>query len=51
MSRSDIADYLALSVETVSRSLTLLRHDGAIALLDARRVKILDRDALAAPAD
>jgi CRP-like cAMP-binding protein len=41
-SRYDIADYLALSVETVSRSLTELRHRGCIALLGPRRVRIVD---------
>jgi CRP/FNR family nitrogen fixation transcriptional regulator len=47
MSRYDIADYLALSVETVSRSLTDLKHRGAIALLGKRRVRIVDRSTLA----
>jgi CRP/FNR family nitrogen fixation transcriptional regulator len=42
MSRYDIADYLALSVQTVSRSLTHLRHSGAISLVDRRRVRILN---------
>ena len=42
MSRYDIADYLALSVETVSRALTRLRHDGAIRFVDKHRVSILD---------
>jgi CRP-like cAMP-binding protein len=46
MSRYDIADYLALSVETVSRSLTRLRHSGAISLLDGRRVRILNEQRL-----
>jgi CRP/FNR family transcriptional regulator, nitrogen fixation regulation protein len=46
MSRYDIADYLGLSPETVSRALTQLRASGAIALPDAHRVKILDRSAL-----
>jgi CRP-like cAMP-binding protein len=45
-SRYDIADYLALSVETVSRSLTELRHRGFIALTGPRRVKIVDRNGL-----
>lgn len=45
-SRYDIADYLALSVETVSRSLTDLRHRGFIALAGPRRVKIVDRSGL-----
>jgi CRP-like cAMP-binding protein len=48
ISRYDIADYLALSVETVSRSLTNLRHRGLISLSGTRTVKIVDRDALEA---
>lgn len=46
ISRYDIADYLALSVETVSRSLTDLRHRGFIALNGPRRVEIVDRHGL-----
>lgn len=46
MSRYDIADYLALAAETVSRALTDLKHRGAIALVRAHRVRIVDRDAL-----
>lgn len=42
-SRYDIADYLALSVETVSRSLTDLKQRGFIALSGPRRVRIVDR--------
>ena len=46
MSREDIADYLALSVETVSRSLTQLKRRGVIQLMGTRRVRIIDRHAL-----
>lgn len=46
VSRYDIADYLAVSVETVSRSLTDLKHRGLITLAGTRTIKILDRDAL-----
>jgi CRP/FNR family transcriptional regulator, nitrogen fixation regulation protein len=46
MSRSDIADYLAMAVETVSRTLTTLRARRAIAYRDARRVQICDRGVL-----
>src|SRR3979490_2394944 len=46
ISRYDIADYLGLSVETVSRSLTSLKNRGLIALSGPRSVKIIDRDAL-----
>ena len=42
MSRYDIADYLALSVETVCRTLTDLKHRGAITLTGTHRVKIID---------
>lgn len=43
MSRYDIADYLSLSVETVSRAFTSLRERHAIAFSGAQRVRILDR--------
>ena len=48
MSRYDIADYLALSVETVCRALTHLKRCGAIVLTGIHRVKIVDRAALEA---
>ncbi|MBB3657664.1 CRP/FNR family transcriptional regulator/CRP/FNR family nitrogen fixation transcriptional regulator [Rhizobium sp. BK650] len=50
MSRSDIADYLGLTVETVARCFTKLRRK-RILCLDGklqRLVRILDRDALIA---
>jgi len=37
MCRQDIADYLGLTIETVSRMLTQLRHDGLVRLDGARR--------------
>jgi CRP-like cAMP-binding protein len=46
ISRYDIADYLAISVETVSRSLTELRRRGLIAFTGTRRVRIIDRHSL-----
>jgi CRP/FNR family transcriptional regulator, nitrogen fixation regulation protein len=46
ISRYDIADYLAVSVETVSRSLTDLKHRGIIRFLGTRLVCIVDREAL-----
>lgn len=46
MTRTDIADYLGLTTETVSRTFTGLRNDGSIALDGANVVHILDRDAL-----
>jgi CRP-like cAMP-binding protein len=46
MSRYDIADYLAVSVETVSRALTGLKHRGAITFVGTRQVRIVDRRSL-----
>ena len=40
MPRRDIADYLGLTIETVSRTLTLLEGQAAIALPSARRVQL-----------
>jgi len=42
MGRGDIADYLGLTVETVSRTFTKLRNDGVIALPSPNSVEILD---------
>jgi CRP/FNR family transcriptional regulator, nitrogen fixation regulation protein len=47
MPRQDIADYLGLTVETVSRTLTALERDGAIRFLTARSVMVRQRSALA----
>jgi CRP/FNR family transcriptional regulator, nitrogen fixation regulation protein len=46
LTRYDIADYLAVSVETVCRAITDLQQRGVIALVGARTIKILNRDAL-----
>jgi CRP/FNR family nitrogen fixation transcriptional regulator len=46
ISRYDIADYLAISVETVSRALTELKQRGFIQLIGPRRIRIVDRSAL-----
>lgn len=46
MSRIDIADYLGLTKETVSRMLAHLRSRGLIRLQAQDRVEVLDRDAL-----
>jgi CRP-like cAMP-binding protein len=48
MSRYDIADYLAIAVETVSRSLTTLRSERVIAFFDTRHFRIVNRRALEA---
>lgn len=46
MSRYDIADYLAMAVETLCRTLGALRVRGVIAFPDARRVRICNRAVL-----
>ena len=46
MSRYDIADYLALAVETVCRTLTNMRRRGVIAFTTKRQVRIMDRKVL-----
>lgn len=46
MSRQDMADYLGLTIETVSRSLTQLQADGVIALPTTRHIVLRDRAAL-----
>lgn len=46
MSRSDIGDYLGLTLETVSRIFAALKHDGLIEMTGAHRVSLLDRPAL-----
>jgi len=46
MTRADIADFLGLTIETVSRSFTNLRALGCIALDGAATVKIADRNEL-----
>ncbi len=47
MSRQDIADYLGLTIETVSRTLTHLEKTRAIAVPSSRRIVLRDRTALA----
>jgi CRP/FNR family transcriptional regulator, nitrogen fixation regulation protein len=48
MSRQDIADYLNLTIETVSRTLSQLERDGTIELPTARHVVIRNEPALRA---
>jgi CRP/FNR family transcriptional regulator len=45
MSRTDIANYLCLALETVSRLVTQLDAQGVIAI-DRRKIRLLDMDAL-----
>ncbi len=46
MSRQDIADYLGLSIETVSRTITQLVQSGTISLESSRRIQFRNRAAL-----
>src|SRR3954453_5347843 len=46
MSRQDIADYLGLTIETVSRTFSSLETAAAIELPNSRRVVLRDREAL-----
>src|SRR5664279_570653 len=46
MSRQDIADYLGLTIETVSRTLTQLENSSAISVPSSRRIVLRNRAAL-----
>jgi CRP/FNR family transcriptional regulator, nitrogen fixation regulation protein len=46
MSRQDIADYLGLTIETISRTLTQLESQSAIALPTCKRIVLRNRAAL-----
>lgn len=46
MSRQEIADYLGLTIESVSRSMSQFERDRMIALSGARHVRILNQSAL-----
>lgn len=46
MGRQDIADYLGLTIETVSRTLSHMEKDGMIRLPSPRKVVLKDRAAL-----
>jgi CRP/FNR family nitrogen fixation transcriptional regulator len=48
MTRSDIADYLGLTIETVCRVLSALKRESVIAIPTPQRIEILDWDALEA---
>jgi CRP-like cAMP-binding protein len=48
MQRTDIADYLGLTIETVCRTLTAFKRAGAIVIPNAHRIEFCDRGALAA---
>ena len=46
LSRADIADYLGLTIETVSRQITRLKTSGVIRLVNNRLIEVPDLDAL-----
>jgi len=48
MSRADIADYLGLTLETVSRTLSQMHGEGVLGISSARRITLRDRRRLAA---
>jgi CRP/FNR family nitrogen fixation transcriptional regulator len=48
MSRSDIADYLGLTIETVCRTLSLFKRNGVIGIPNPHRIDLLDRGGLEA---
>lgn len=51
LTRAEIADYLGMTIETVSRSFSKFRAAGLIELLDSRTMMIKDPDALRAIAE
>jgi CRP/FNR family transcriptional regulator, nitrogen fixation regulation protein len=51
MSRNDIADYLGLTIETVCRTLSAFKRDRVIAIPNAQRIELRDREALEAMSD
>jgi CRP/FNR family transcriptional regulator len=46
MTRGDIADYVGMTIETVSRTLTKLRSDGMIDIPNASDIVIMNRPAM-----
>jgi CRP/FNR family nitrogen fixation transcriptional regulator len=48
MSRQDMADYMGLTIETVSRTLSQMERDRLIAIPNARQIRLLNREALEA---
>ena len=51
MGRADIADYLGLTIETVSRTFTQLKKDGLIQLLEGGAVRLVKTESLQSEAD
>ena len=46
MTRTDIGDFLGLTIETVSRTFTKLKQQGVIELALSNQVKLLDVEEL-----
>ena len=46
MSRQDIADFLGLTIETVSRTLSQMERDGLIIIPSAREIRLVNRQVL-----
>lgn len=46
LTREEIADFLGLTLETISRQLTQLKKDGVIAFIDRRNFEVIDLAAL-----
>ena len=51
MTRTDIGDFLGLTIETVSRTFTKLKQQGVIELALSNQVKLLDIEELENLAD
>lgn len=51
MGRADIADYLGLTIETVSRTVTQLKKGGLIQLMDGGAVRLVKSEALQSEAE
>ncbi|MEM9426957.1 MAG: Crp/Fnr family transcriptional regulator [Pseudomonadota bacterium] len=51
LNRADIADYIGLTLETVSRQMSRLRKDGIIHIESAKHVTFVDKERLRARAD
>lgn len=47
MARADIADYLGVTVETISRCLAAMAEEGLIQLLSPRRIVLINRERMA----
>jgi CRP/FNR family transcriptional regulator, anaerobic regulatory protein len=48
LSRADMADFLGLTIETVSRQMTALKKSGLIDMIDARHVSLASLNRLKA---